>query len=175
MSRARPGDEPTAVSEAEEQAFGGTEAEATRSFDELADRAREVTTGGWWREAGAPPVVLRPARASAASSRARVEAGADVVAVSMAAGQHDLVTLAHELAHALAGVDRGHDARYRAAAVDVATVTIGPHAGTALAAAFDQFGLDRATRSWPPPWRVAGAGFRMGPSVANVGSNHLNG
>lgn len=175
MRRRRPGDSPGAVSEAEARAFGGTDAEAILPLAELVQRAAELTTGEWWAESGAPAVTVRPARASARSSRARARPDGAAVVLALADGQLDLATLAHELAHALAGVGHGHDARYRTAAVDVATVLVGLEAGAALAAAFDAFGLDRRARAWPAPWRVDGPGFRVLAPRARVDGNHLSG
>ena len=165
MSRPAHGDAPTAVSEAEARAFGGTDAETQRPFGDLARRAAAVTTAGWWIECGGPVVTIIRSRSSARSSRARTVAHRDGVTVALAAGQHDVATVAHELAHALAGVGHGHDARFRTAAVDVATIVITPDAGSALAAAFADFGLDRLPRPWPSPWRMAGDGFRVGFDV----------
>jgi hypothetical protein len=147
----------SALTEAEAAAFGGTDLEADREIDDLARRAAAVTTGSWWRAAGAPDVTVTAARASARSSRARDDRGA--VAVALAAGQQDVATLAHELAHALAGVAHGHDDRFRAALVDVTVVLAGPTAAAHLADALSRFDLAVAPRAWPPPARAEGDGF----------------
>jgi hypothetical protein len=77
----------------------------------------------------------------------------------LAAGQHDVGSLVHELAHALAGVDRGHDERFRAALIDVAGLVVGPAAAASMAAALRQLGLSVAARPWPPPVRLEGDRF----------------
>jgi hypothetical protein len=69
--------------------------------------------------------------------------------------------VAHELAHALAGVGRGHDRRFRTAEVDVVAMVVGADAARSLAESFDAFGLDRAERKWPSPWHLDGDGFRV--------------
>ena len=121
----------TALGEAEAAAFGGTDLEAEREIAELRAGPAAVTGGSWWRAAGGPPVTVTAARASARSSRAAAT-GAARWTGALAAGQRDVATLAHELAHALAGVGHGHDERFRAALVDVVTVVAGAPAATAL-------------------------------------------
>ena len=158
----------TALAEAEAAAFGGTDLDVEREIDDLARRAAVVTGGSWWRTAGGPRVTVSAARSSARSSRARDERGA--VAVALAAGQRDVATLAHELAHALAGVAHGHDARFRAALVDVMVVLAGPGPAAHLADALARFDLAVAVRSWPPPARAEGEGF-----VLLGGWNHPRG
>lgn len=149
-----------AFGEAEQSAFGGTELEDEVAVSELVALAGTVTTGDWWREAGGPLVRVEAARASARSSRAR-SGGVGPVAITLAAGQHDRATLAHELAHALAGVGRGHDGRFRAAEIDLVAVLAGPAAAARLAAACADFGLAVAARPWAPPWRCTGTGFLL--------------
>jgi len=149
-----------AFGEAEQSAFGGTELEDEVAVSELMALAVTVTTGDWWREAGGPLVRVEAARASARSSHAR-SGGVGPVAITLAAGQHDRATLAHELAHALAGIERGHDDRFRAAEIDLVALLAGPSAAERLAAACGAFGLAVAARSWPAPWRCTGAGFLL--------------
>jgi len=151
----------TAVGEAEAAAFGGTDAEATQPWAVLVDRATEVTAGAWWSDAGGPPVTIGRSRVTARSSCARIRGDDAVVEVSLAVGQLDLATLAHELAHALAGVGHGHGVRFRAAEVDVVAMVVGAEGARSLTEAFDAFGLTLAERPWPAPWRVAGDGFRV--------------
>ncbi len=146
-----------AVYEAEEQAFGGTDLDHPVAFAELARLANQVVTGPWWTSAGGPPVDLRPARVDAASSTARD--GAGTATVRIAAPQRTPGTLAHELAHVLAGVGHGHDARFRAAHVDLAGLLGGAAAAARLQAAFRDFGLDVAARPWPPPVKAEGDSF----------------
>ena len=147
----------TALGEAEAAAFGGTDLETNRAVADLARQAAVVTSSPWWRAAGGPPVTLSAARASAHSSRARL--GDRAVDVRLALGQRDIATVAHELAHALAGVGHGHDERFRAALVDVVTVVAGAPAAKALTDALGAFGLGVAVRTWPAPTRAEGEGF----------------
>ena len=102
-----------AVYAAEDVAFGGTELDVPRPIDELVALADRLTAGEWWAAVGAPVVTVAASRAGACSSTARSghRPGAPDVAVHLAAGQHTVATLAHELAHALAGIGHGHDAR----------------------------------------------------------------
>ena len=74
----------------------------------------------------------------------------------IAPGQHTLGTLAHELAHALAGVTHGHDASFRAAHVDVCALLADRAAAASLVAAYAQIGLTVGRRRWPPPVRACG-------------------
>ena len=152
-----------AVHAAEEVAFGGTDVEDERPLAELVAVAATVTAGGWWRRAGGPPVHLAAGRANSASSCARAATAGGPVDVRLAAGQHTQATIAHELAHALAGVGHGHDATFRAAHIDVCAVVAGGRASAHLAAAYRAFGLPLARRGWPTPVRVAGDGFLVVP------------
>jgi hypothetical protein len=70
-----------------------------------------------------------------------------------------VATVAHELAHALAGVGHGHDGVFRAAYVDVVTALAGAAPAAALAEAFAAMGIAAAARRWPSPHRIAGDGF----------------
>ncbi len=151
----------TAVGAAELAAFGGTDLETPRPLDELTERAAAVCSTAWWARAGGPTVRIVPARASARSSSARSgDARArGTVTIRLADGQLDLATVGHELAHALAGVDHGHDPRYRVAAVDVISVLAGRTAAESLARAFAAYGLAQAERPWPAPARLEGDTF----------------
>jgi hypothetical protein len=149
-----------AVYAAEEVAFGGTTLEEPRPFAELRKRADAITAGDWWRRAGGPPTDVIAARTSARSSSAR---HADRALVLLAAGQLDEATLAHELAHVLAGVDHGHDERFRATHLDVVAVLAGSRHAAALTASYREFGLVLGPRTWPPPVRAEGDSFVIVP------------
>ena len=169
--RRRRDGERTAVGEAEEAAFGGTEAEIEQPWAVLVDRAHALTTGGWWSAVGGPPVTVARSRVTARSSCARVRGDGPVVALSLADGQLDLATLAHELAHAVAGVDHGHDDRFRLAEIDVVALIVGSAAARSLAEAFPACGRARAARPWPLPWHLDGDGFRVLASpIRNAGA-----
>jgi hypothetical protein len=81
------------------------------------------------------------------------------VEIRLTDDQLTTATVAHELAHALAGVDHGHDESFRAAYVDVVAVLAGTGPATALAEAFAAMGIAGGARRWPPPHRAAGDGF----------------
>jgi len=147
----------TALAEAEAAAFGGTDLEVERGVDELVARAAQVTSGSWWRAAGGPAVTVRPSRSSARSSHARLVQGA--VDVALAPGQRDLATLVHELAHALAGVEHGHDVHFRRALVDVVAVVAGTTSARVLIDALVGFAVPIGPRPWPAPSRAEGDGF----------------
>ena len=87
----------------------------------------------------------------------------EAVLVRIADDQATMGTLAHELAHALAGVGHGHDATFRAAHVDVVAMVAGAGAGVALAAAYADLGVPAGVRQWSSPVRVTGPGFAVVP------------
>ena len=148
-----------AVYAAEDAAFGGTDLDAQLTSGRLVALARTVTAGEWWQACGAPTVEVVPARASAASSTASSTATPGHVVVRVAGAQHTASTVAHELAHALAGVANGHDARFRAAHVDVVAVLGGVELAADLRRAYAVFGVPAGERSWPAPVRARGDGF----------------
>jgi len=152
----------TAVGAAELASFGGTDLDDQRSIEEVARRAADVVGGLWWRSAGGPPVIVVAARAHGRSSTARWSSrptSASCVEIRLARGQRDIATLAHELAHGLAGIEHGHDGRFRAAEIDVLTVLAGEAQGQSLAACFDSFALAIGPRTWPAPGAVVGDTF----------------
>lgn len=153
----------TAVYEAEDAVFGGTFLDETRPLAELVREAAEVTTGEWWHSAGGPAVRVVAARRSATSSSARTRPDGGSVEVRLAGSQQDLATLAHELAHALAGIEHGHDATFRAALVDVCALVADGGASGALERAYRSLGVPAGRRRWPPPVRATGAGFVVVP------------
>lgn len=152
----------TAVYAAEEAAFGGTDLDDVRPLAALVDAASALTAGSWWRATGRPAVTVSAARRDARSSTARSTLDGPV-SITLATGQHTMATLAHELAHALAGVAHGHDATFRAAHVDVVAVLAGATASETLAAAYDRLGVPAGARRWPPPVRMVGDGFAVMP------------
>ena len=159
MSNQRPDSERRATYEAEAAAFDGTDLESIVAFEQLASIAGRVTSEPWW---SGPAITVRRARRDAATSTARCWGGTDAgraVDVRLAADGCTLATLAHELAHALAGAERGHDGLFRRAELDLIAVVTnldsttrrGPAHATALRETFDRFGLDVATRRWADP------------------------
>lgn len=146
-----------AVYAAEEMAFGGIEFD-----DDLGARAgdlvAEMTAGDWWRSCRVPVVELRRARAGSATSSAR-SSTAGCVIIRLA--RTSLSTVSHELAHALAGIGRGHDATFRAAHVDIVAVLAGAVVAARLEQAYDDHGVPAGARRWPPPVRLSGPGFVM--------------
>jgi hypothetical protein len=93
------------------------------------------------------------------------------VEVTFAEGQLTLATVAHELAHALAGINHGHDAVFRAAFVDVIAVVAGADAADDLAGSFRAMGIDPAVRRWPAPYWACGDDF----VVTSAGSASIAG
>ena len=83
--------------------------------------------------------------------------------------QLTIATAAHELAHALAGIDHGHDAP-SAAYVDVVAMVGGASAAGALTEAFEAMGIAMAGRRWPSPYRAEGDGFVISAGSASVAS-----
>ena len=149
-----------AVAEAEEAAFGGTTLDAPATREELTARVHALVAGEWWRRNGPPVHVVEPRRSTRSSTARRC---GDGVEIRLAAEQLTIATAAHELAHALAGIDHGHDETFRAAHVDVVAVLGGRDAGARLSDAYLAFGLWVAPRRWSAPWRVGGIGFRILP------------
>ena len=153
----------SAVYAAELAAFDGTDLESRQEFARIAELVGALTAGSWWC---GPTVDLRRARRDALSSTTRCPvAGPDPLIIRLADGQLTVATAAHELAHALAGVDRGHDATFRIAYLDVIEVitNVDPldrrhdlHV-VQLASAFEAARLDVGARRWPaPPASVVG-------------------
>lgn len=146
---------------AELAAFDGTDLEALRTLEEIRDLVAAVVEGPWWP---GPSVVVRPARSDAGSSSARSRSSGDDVIVRIAATQATHATAAHELAHALAGPDAGHDARFRCAYLDVVLVMTNLEPGRRrgllhqrqLSEAFAAHGLDVGERTWPAADDAAG-------------------
>lgn len=149
-----------AVAEAEEAAFGGTTLDTPSTREALSARVHEVVTGEWWRRNGPPVHVVAPRRSTRSSTARRC---GDGVEIRLAAEQLTIATAAHELAHALAGIDHGHDATFRAAHIDVVAVMGGHDAGARLTDAYLSFALAVDQRCWSAPWRVGGTGFRILP------------
>jgi len=145
-----------AVAAAEERAFGGTELDEQIDRRTAESRLAEVTAGSWWHGCGPAVSVARP-RAGARSSSAR--GVSDRVEIQLTDGQLSVATVAHELAHALAGLAHGHDDAFRAAYVDVVATLAGAGPAAALAEAFVAMGIAAGERRWPSPHRVVGDGF----------------
>lgn len=157
-----------AVAAAEAHAFDGTSVAERMTRDQAHELVDAVVGGAWWRSAGPSVVVTVPRRSARSSSArsastARSARGSDAVEVRLTDEQLSASTVAHELAHALAGVDHGHDGLYRSAYVDVVSVVAGADARAALADAFARFGLDVASRRWPAPWLAEGDDFVVIP------------
>lgn len=144
----------SAVYAAELSAFDGTDLETVRSIDDIVAVIDTVVVGEWW---SGPAVHAVPMRADAQSSCARIVDGG--VEIRLASPQATWATAAHEVAHGLAGVSSGHNARYRRAMLDVVEVltntAIGQRRGRLhveqLSGAYRAAGLDIAKRDWEPP------------------------
>ncbi|MDJ0771791.1 MAG: hypothetical protein QNJ12_23600, partial [Ilumatobacter sp.] len=98
------------------------------------------------------------ARSDASSSSAR-QRGGDRPVVRLAAPQMTPATLAHELAHALAGVDAGHGGVFRRAHVDLIRFLHGDEPAGWLADAYAAFDLPLGERAWS----ASQAGAATGP------------
>ncbi|MEL6891423.1 MAG: hypothetical protein AAFP84_07500 [Actinomycetota bacterium] len=151
---------------AEFAAFDGTDLEDVQPLDEALALVVAVTTGEWWP---GPEVRAIAMRSDAESSCAR--AVGDAVEVRIATPQATWATVAHELAHALAGVANGHGPMFRRALLDVIEVVTngciggptGPRRGRLhvdqLRATFAAADLAVSERSWPAP--ESGAPFAL--------------
>ncbi len=119
-----------AVSAAEEMAFGGTDLDDLLGREVAERRIAQLTAGPWWRSCG-PTVIASAPRGGMRSSRTWDRPGH--VGIQLSDEQLNLATVAHELAHALAGIEHGHDATFRAAFVDVVAVLAGAASASMLA------------------------------------------
>jgi hypothetical protein len=146
---------------AEEAALGGTDLDEHCHLDVLRAHVEAVVAGDWWLQAGGPPVRVVAARSDARSSSARH--GGERAVIRLAGGQLDLATVAHELGHVLAGVERGHDDQFRVAHVDVVAFIAGSKAAAVLAESYRAFGLGVGVRTWPPAYRRSGDDFVIVP------------
>lgn len=147
---------------AELTAFDGTDLETVRTVEEIRSVIETIVADGWW---SGPAVRVSARRSDAESSCAQIADGG--VEIRLAAPQATWATAAHELAHALAGVDAGHGPRYRRAMLDVVDVltntVVGARRGSAhvdhLADAYATAGLTVGERGWPRP--TAGDPFAL--------------
>lgn len=115
-------DERSVVYVAELAAFDGTDLEVVLGLDSIVSLVTKLTQGGWWP---GPTIEVRPARSDAHASSARCSDAAFVagaIMVRFAVDQTTIATAAHELAHALAGLDAGHGPIFRRAYLDVVGV-----------------------------------------------------
>ena len=149
-----------AVSAAEERAFGGTDVDVQLDRSVAESKLAELVAGPWWRSCG-PGVVVATPRAGVRSSCAAECAGG--VGIRLSDEQLSVSTVAHELAHALAGIAHGHDATFRAAYVDVVAVLAGAASAAMLRDALATMGASCGDRQWPPPHRAVGDGFVITP------------
>ncbi|MEM8621614.1 MAG: hypothetical protein AAGF73_18040 [Actinomycetota bacterium] len=156
---------------AEYDAFEGTDLTDRARLSDLADLAARVVAEPWWQ---GPAVVVRPARADSSTSSARCGISAhDDVEIRLAPGGCTVATLVHELAHALVGPARGHDASFRRATLDVLAVATnldaprrrGERHVAGLLEAFAAHGLTVGERGWPDP---VGFGSRPGAGGAPI-------
>ena len=151
-----------AVAAAEAAALEGTALDDPHARAALHARVAEVVGGSWWTACG-PPVTLVTPRRTARSSTARARDGVAAVEIRLTDEQLTVATVAHELAHALAGVGEGHGSRFRTAYVDVVALLAGAAAADRLRDAFTTFGVPAGQRAWPAPWRAEGSTFRVVP------------
>jgi hypothetical protein len=142
---------------AELAAFDGTDLEDVVGFAAVERLVERVLVGEWWPGGS---VDVRAARTDAQSSVTRC--GVDEASraeVRIAAPQATVATAAHELAHALAGVDHGHDATFRRAHLDVVQAITnldridarGQLHVTQLNREYAAAGLDVGERTWVAP------------------------
>ena len=136
-----------AVYAAEIAAFEGTSHEVIADFDVLVALASTITGAGWWPHG---PIEIRRARRDAGSSSTR-QRGSEVPVVRLAAPQMTAATLAHELAHVLAGLAAGHGPVFRRAHVDLVGVALGADEAEWLLDAYAAMGLAPGERTWPAP------------------------
>jgi len=149
----------TALYAAEAAAFDGTDLEVPLGHDVAARVLADVIGRRWWT---GPRVRIRAARGDAGSSScSAIDDGSTppMAEIRLARPQTTVATVAHELAHALAGPEHGHDGVFRRAYLDTVLVATnidptdrrGRLHVTQLAEAMDAAGLTIGERTWPPP------------------------
>lgn len=143
-----------AVYAAEIAAFEGTSAESIVDIASLRQLGDRVTSAAWWPHGH---IDIVPTRSDASSSSARRHTGGEIT-VRLAAPQMTSATLLHELAHVLAGIDRGHGPTFRRAHVDLVGHVLGDEAARWLLEAYDSMTLAVGRRDWPPPPLRPGGG-----------------
>ncbi|QGG94720.1 hypothetical protein [Actinomarinicola tropica] len=150
------------VEDAEIAAFGGTDLEEERSWDEVTSILHAVVLTPWWTQLEVPAPVLRPARADARRS------SADGRTIRICRGGRTAYTVAHELAHHLVvhlpPGGPGHGPAFRAAALRTVAVVGGTEARDVLAEEWRRWGVPPGSwhRSEPPP----GPGLALGGVIA---------
>lgn len=150
---------------AEAAAFDGTDLEVIRPFEDLLAVVGAVVGGAWWP---GPPVRVVRARRDASSSSARGNAGG-VTLIRLAAAQTTIATVAHELAHALAGPDAGHSPVFLAAYLDLVAVITNLDSRDRrhrlhvdqLRDAFRSVDLVVGDRVWPAPPEATGTAIAL--------------
>lgn len=132
----------------------------------VVDLARLVNADRWWVDNGVP-FTVSPARRESLHSSAFV--AGDVARIRLSIHQEDAATLAHELAHLLAGRHdggTGHGPLFRAAQLDTVTLVCGTKTAARLGRAYADAALPWSLRCWQDPtgrfdrglyghWRVA--------------------
>lgn len=150
------------VEDAEIAAFGGTDLEEPRDWDEVASILHTVVCSAWWASLRVPPPVLRPARSDARRS------SADGQSIRICRGGQTAYTVAHELAHHLVAHlspgEPGHGSGFRAAALRTVAVVGGTGARAILAAEWDRWGIPAGPWRWPEP--PPGPGIALGRAIA---------
>jgi hypothetical protein len=143
---------------AEGEAFAGTDLEMPVGIASLVELAAQLTAASWWP---AGPVVVRASRADARSSttRCRTSPAGHAHEIRLASAQSTVATLAHELAHVVAGLAAGHGPLFRSAYLDVVAALTNLDSTDRrrelhvlqLRDAFASAGLAVAPRRWPEP------------------------
>ncbi len=136
-----------AVYAAELAAFGGTSFDSAMTFEELLWLRNALQASKWWP---AGMIVVERARTDAQSSTTR-QCDEGQQKIRIAARQCTALTFAHEAAHVLAGVDRGHGPLFRRAEIDVVAALFGSSPAGWLCNAFAQMDLRVANRTWQQP------------------------
>ena len=158
----------SAVYAAELAAFDGTDLEEVQPFDMIRGALERVVSESWW-SGGIVDVQQARSNASSSSTRCAVSEQSLKAIIRLSALQMTVATAAHELAHVLAGVERGHDAVYRRAYLDVVRVITNldttdrrhdTHVSQ-LADAFARAGLLLGERAWQPPPDAIGGAFAL--------------
>lgn len=143
----------TAVYSAEVAAFDGTSAERVDTFEVIVSVAESVMSAPWWPR-GHIEIVRRR---SDARSSVTCQEGSDDPTIRLAPKQFTKATIAHELAHVLAGVVHGHDRVFRRAHLDVVGHAVASYAAEWLADAYAAHRLDIGERHWPAPPKPSNA------------------
>ncbi|HET8930432.1 MAG TPA: hypothetical protein VFN21_07235 [Acidimicrobiales bacterium] len=144
----------------------------------MLDLAGLVADSGWWQRNGTT-FEIAPTRREAQHSSATAEpAGGGPAQIRISVHQEDAATLAHELAHLLAGSHGAtppHGPTFIAAELDVVSLVCGTIAARRMSRAFSEAGIAASARTWEPPDPLEDRGLFGCWRLARLVGDHAGG